>query len=126
MTARRVAIVADDLIWADRLIRAVEAAGGEPVRVRSLAELDSAGPPVDRAIVDLTVRAWDPLVAIEHARSRGARVLAVGQHDDHALRRRALAVGAERVYAYRRLFADGAGTIATWLHAADPAPAAHP
>lgn len=124
MTSRRVAIIADDLIWADRLARAVEAAGGEPVRVRGPAELDTVA--VDRAIVDLTARAWDPLVAIGQVRSRGARVLAVGQHDDHALRRRALAAGAERVYAYRKLFEDGPATIAAWLDAADPAVATRP
>ena len=44
-------------------------------------------------------------------------MLAVGQHDDHDLRRRALAAGADRVYAYRKLFEDGPRTLATWLGA---------
>jgi electron transfer flavoprotein alpha/beta subunit len=44
-------------------------------------------------------------------------VLAVGQHDDHELRKRALAAGADRVYAYRKLFEDGPATFATWLAA---------
>lgn len=120
MTSRRVAVVADDLIWADRLARAVEAAGGEPVRARGGAALGTAAAPVTRAIVDLTARAWDPLAAIVEARAQGVRVLAVGQHDDHALRRRALAAGADRVYAYRKLFEDGPATVAAWL-AADAA-----
>jgi hypothetical protein len=41
--------------------------------------------------------------------------VAVGQHDDHDLRKRALARGAERVYAYRKMFEDGPATIAAWL-----------
>ena len=42
-------------------------------------------------------------------------MLAVGQHDDHELRKRALTAGADRVYAYRKLFEDGPATIAAWL-----------
>jgi electron transfer flavoprotein alpha/beta subunit len=42
-------------------------------------------------------------------------VLAVGQHDDHELRKKALAAGADRVFAYRKLFEDGPGTISAWL-----------
>ena len=42
-------------------------------------------------------------------------MLAVGQHDDLELRKRALAAGAERVYAYRKLFEDGPRTLEAWL-----------
>jgi hypothetical protein len=49
------------------------------------------------------------------ATAAGARVLAVGQHDDHELRKRALAAGADRVFAYRKLFEDGPATIEAWL-----------
>ena len=42
-------------------------------------------------------------------------MLAVGQHDDVELRKRALDAGAERVYAYRKLFEDGPATLARWL-----------
>ena len=42
-------------------------------------------------------------------------MLAVGQHDDLALRKRALAAGADRVYAYRKLFEDGPATLAAWI-----------
>ena len=35
------------------------------------------------AIVDLTARAYDGIAAIGRPRAAGARVLAVGQHDDH-------------------------------------------
>jgi hypothetical protein len=111
----RVAILAQDLIWADRLARSVEAAGASPSRAKTAREFDSALVCADHAIVDLTARAYDPLVAIERAVSAGAHVLAVGQHDDVALRKRALARGADRVLAYRKLFEDGPETIATWL-----------
>jgi len=39
----------------------------------------------------------------------------VGQHDDVDQRKRALASGAERVLAYRKLFEDGPATIEAWL-----------
>jgi hypothetical protein len=45
-------------------------------------------------------------------------VLAVGQHDDRLVRQRALAAGASRVYAYRRLFEDGPRQVGAWLAAA--------
>ncbi len=113
----RVVVLAQDLIWADRLARAVEAAGAEPVRVATADQAARAYAGADAAIVDLTARAYDGLAAIEAARSAGLRVLAAGQHDDHGLRKRALAVGAERVLAYRKLHESGPATIAAWLAA---------
>ena len=72
--SRRIAILAQDLIWSDRLARAVEAAGAEPVRAKTAPEFDRALVGADLAIVDLTARAYDPLVAIERGSSAGARV----------------------------------------------------
>lgn len=113
--SRRIAVLAQDLIWQDRLARAVEAAGAEPVRARTAPEFDQALICADFAIIDMTARAYDPLVAIERAVQAGAWVLAVGQHDDPAGRKRALARGADRVLAYRKLFEDGPATIEAWL-----------
>jgi ActR/RegA family two-component response regulator len=122
---RRIAILAQDLIWSDRLARAVEAAGAEPARAKTAPEFDRSLVCADLAIIDMTASAYDPLVAIERARSAGARVIAVGQHDDIAMRKRALARGAERVFAYRKLFEDGPATIAAFIDrgaAAAPSP----
>jgi DNA-binding response OmpR family regulator len=113
--ATRIAILAQDLIWSDRLARAVEAAGAQPDRAKTAPEFDRALECADIAIVDLTARAYDPLTAVERARASGVRVFAVGQHDDIELRKRAFARGAERVYAYRKLFEDGPATIRGWL-----------
>jgi hypothetical protein len=110
-----IGILADDLIWASRLADAVLAAGGLPRRVRRLEDLATALATGGRAIVDLTARSYDGIAAVEAARATGARVIAVGQHDDLELRRRALGAGAERVYAYRRLFEQGPSTIRAWL-----------
>ena len=118
----RIAVLAQDLIWQDRLAKAVESAGATPMRAKTAPEFDRALACADFAIIDLAARAYDPLVAIERAQSLGARVLAVGPHDDLDLRKRALARGADRVLAYRKLFEDGPATIATWLARA-PAPA---
>ena len=111
----RVAVLADDLIWATRLAGHVRAAGAEPVAARGLAAFVAALDGTGLAIVDLTARAYDGVAAIERATASGARVLAVGQHDDVQLRKRALAAGAERVFAYRKLFEDGPGTLQSWL-----------
>ena len=113
--ATRIAILAQDLIWSDRLARAVEAAGAVPARSKTAPEFDTALETADFAIVDMTASAYDPLTAIQRAHASGARVLAVGQHDDVDLRKRALARGAERVFAYRKLFEDGPATIAAWM-----------
>jgi DNA-binding NarL/FixJ family response regulator len=102
-------------VWADRLARSVEAAGGEPVRARTLAELDRALDGADHAIVDLTAHAYDPIEAIGRAHANGTRVLAVGPHDDVALRKRTIAAGADKVLAYRKLFEDGPATVERWL-----------
>ena len=83
-----------------------------------MGSLRDALPQVDRVVVDLTARAYDGVDAIETARAAGVRALAVGQHDDHELRKRALAAGADRVYAYRKLFEAGPATLEAWLGAA--------
>jgi DNA-binding response OmpR family regulator len=110
-------ILADDLIWATRLADAVTAAGAVPKRVRRLDDLDATLGSEGGAsvIVDLTARAYDGVEAVRRASGAGARVIAVGQHDDVATRKAALAAGAERVYAYRKLFEDGPRTLAAWL-----------
>jgi CheY-like chemotaxis protein len=114
----RVLVLADDLIWSTRLLGQVRAAGFEAVAARSAATFATSLAGADGAIVDLTSRAYDGLAAIAAARDAGVPVLAVGQHDDHVLRRDALAVGADRVLAYRKLFDDGPASIARWLAAA--------
>jgi DNA-binding NarL/FixJ family response regulator len=113
-----VAILADDLIWASRLSDAVAAAGGAPRRIRRAADLEALiGSGTRLVVIDLTARAYDGVEAIAAAVRAGARVLAVGQHDDRELRDRALAAGAERVLAYRRLFESGAAVLGAWLAA---------
>jgi CheY-like chemotaxis protein len=138
----RVIVLADDLIWATRLVGQLRTLGVDPVRVGSadafasaladpalaasaLAAPAPAGPEGVRpthAVVDLTARSYDGLAAVRLAATAGLPVLCVGQHDDHAQRRAALAAGAERVFAYRKLFEDGHATLAAWLGV--PAPAA--
>jgi DNA-binding response OmpR family regulator len=117
----RVLVLADDLIWSTRLATQVRAAGGEPAPARTSAAFRDAFAEAGCAIVDLTSRAYDGLAEISAARSAGVPVLAVGQHDDHQLRRRALEAGADRVLAYRKLFDDGPATITRWLNGLHPA-----
>ena len=87
---------------------------------RSWAGFQTSLPDVDRAIVDLTARGYDGIAAIAAAVAAGLSVLAVGQHDDRDARQRALAAGADRVLAYRRVFEDGPGLIGAWLAVPKP------
>jgi DNA-binding NarL/FixJ family response regulator len=93
----------------------VRGAGAVALPVRTLAALEAALPDADHVVVDLTARAYDGVAAIALASAAGRPVLAVGQHDDVALRRRALAAGADRVHPYRRLFEDGPRQLSAWL-----------
>lgn len=85
------------------------------MRAGTAASFERALSGVDFAIVDLTALAYDPFAAIARATAAGASVLAVGQHDDVAQRKRALQHGAERVLAYRKLFEDGPASIEAWM-----------
>jgi hypothetical protein len=111
----RVLVLADDLIWSTRLVAHLRAAGADPIPVQTLAALQAQLGDAVAVIVDLTAQRYDPIEAITEASGAGRRVLAVGQHDDLALRKRALAAGAERVYAYRKLFEDGPRQLWPWL-----------
>jgi len=120
----RVAVLADDLIWSTRLLDGLRAAGAEPVAARSLDAFRGllGDPTVERAVVDLTARAYDGVVALELARDAGRPSLAVAQHDDLELHRRAREAGAARVYAYRKLFEDGPRSLGAWLAGAASTP----
>ena len=111
----RVVVLADDLIWSTRLVETLTALGAAPLPIRSLDRL--AGANASHAVVDLTARAYDGVAAVRAATGLGLLVLAVGQHDDAAMRKAALGAGAERVLAYRKLFEDGPGTLGRWLAA---------
>jgi DNA-binding NarL/FixJ family response regulator len=106
-TAARVAVVADDLIWASRLRAAVENAGAQAIPVRAGTAIDAPF-----AVIDLFGRGYDGVEAVRGAASGGATVLAVSQHDDAELRKAALAAGAKRVLSYNKMFSDGPSVIA--------------
>jgi DNA-binding NarL/FixJ family response regulator len=113
-------ILADDLIWATRLADLVRGAGAIAVPARSQQGFEALLSEVDRAIVDLTAQAYDGIAAISSAASAGLPVLAIGQHDDREARQGALAAGAGRVLAYRRVFEDGRRQIGDWLSVPGP------
>ena len=109
-----VLVVADDLIWSTRLAALVRGAGREPLVVPA-ATLPATPPAAVAAIVDLTVRRGDPLEAVRRVAGGGTPVLCIGQHDDVATRKAALAAGATRVLAYRKLAEDGPAVVGAFL-----------
>lgn len=112
-----VIVLADDLIWSSRLVAAVERAGARSVRAGGVADLATrlAELPAACVIVDLNGRGYDGVAAVGQAAAAGAAVLAVGQHEDVDLRKRALAAGAQRVFSYNKLFSDGPAVVVRLL-----------
>lgn len=114
---RRVAVVADDLIWGSRIADQVRSIGAEPVSVRTATAFEAgmvAGA-FSAVIVDLTAQAYAGIELVHRAADAGLSVLVVGQHDDQVGRRAALDAGADRVVAYRKLYDTGPAVIADWL-----------
>ncbi len=125
-----VAVVADDLIWASRIVAAVQRAGATPVRMGSDEDLaialeavlteepDPSDPDPRRivgAIVDLFGHRYDGVEAVKHVNAAGLPVIAVAQHDDQETRGLALDAGALRVFSYNKFFEDGPALVRRWL-----------
>jgi DNA-binding NarL/FixJ family response regulator len=68
-------------------------------------------------IVDLFARRSDGVEAVRRLAAAGVPVIAVAEHDDMALRKRAIAAGAQRVWSYNKLFTDGPAVLAAWTAA---------
>ncbi len=135
-------MLAEDLIWASRLVEAVRRAGAVPVRLSSPRELDvalaaaelaepapdhaepdpAAPPRVVGAIVDLFARRADATAAIARIAAARLPVIAVAEHDDRDLRKRALDAGALRVFSYNKFFTDGPRLVEAWLAAQEGRP----
>jgi hypothetical protein len=125
-----VAVLADDLIWASRLLDAVRRAGASAVRLGSdrdlalaLAAEDAAEPGAGDAarlvgvVVDLFGHRYDGIAAVERVSAARLPVICVAQHDDVLTRKRALAAGARRVFSYAKFFVDGPRLVRAWLSA---------
>lgn len=125
-----VAVVADDLIWASRIVAAVQRAGATAVRMGSdddlafaleaaMAEdLDPSDPDPRRivgAVVDLFGHRYDGVEAVKAVHGAGLPVIAVAQHDDQETRGMALDAGALRVFSYNKFFEDGPALVRRWL-----------
>jgi DNA-binding response OmpR family regulator len=125
-----VAVVADDLIWASRIVAAVQRAGATAVRMGSDADLalaldavmaeepDPSDPDPSRivgAIVDLFGHRYDGVEAVKAVNAARLPVIAVAQHDDQETRGLALDAGAMRVFSYNKFFEDGPALVRRWL-----------
>jgi DNA-binding response OmpR family regulator len=112
-----VLVVADDLMWAMRLVSQAGRASATARIVRDAAALEAAideGRPA-LVVVDLGSRGLDGIAAIAAAGAAGVPVIGVAQHEDVAVRKSALAAGARRVYAYAKMHADGVSVLKEWL-----------
>lgn len=123
MTAPRLVVVADDLVWATRLEGQGRTIGATVQRISgpnhgaaltaALATFDAARG--DLVAIDTTARTYAPIDLVRSAVEAGGRVLALAQHDDPELRATLTAAGAERVLAYRALFERGHEILAGLL-----------
>lgn len=138
--AQHIAVVADDLIWASRLVAAVHQAGAVPVRMGTdrdvelafesttpdasapdapagddAADAGDAAAPIVGAIIDLFGHRYDGVEAVRMATAAGVPVVAIAQHDDQETRKLALDAGAVRVYSYNKFFQDGSALVARWF-----------
>ena len=120
MTAPRLLVLADDLIWATRLEGQGRTLGAEVQRFTTPAPLLAVlathpATPTDLVAIDATARAYDAEVAVREASATGARVLALVQHDDPEGRASLIAAGAVRAMPYRALFERGHAILAGLL-----------
>lgn len=120
MTAPRLLVLADDLIWATRLEGQGRTLGAAVQRFTTPAPLlailaTHPATPTDLVIIDATARAYDAEAAVRAVAATGARVLALVQHDDPEGRASLIAAGAVRAMPYRALFERGHAILAGLL-----------
>ena len=120
MTAPRLLVLADDLIWSTRLEGQGRTLGATVQRFTTTQPLMTAlaaepATPTDLVAIDATARAYDPEAAVRAVAATGARVLALVQHDDPEGRASLIAAGAVRAMPYRALFERGHAILAELL-----------
>ncbi len=120
MTAPRLLVLADDLIWSTRLEGQGRTLGATVQRFTATEPLIAAlaaepATPADLVAIDATARAYDAEAAVRAAAATGARVLALVQHDDPEGRVSLIAAGAVRAMPYRALFERGHAILAGLL-----------
>ena len=120
MTAPRLLVLADDLIWATRLEGQGRTLGAEVQRFTTPAKLLAVlathpATPADLVAIDATAHAYDAEVAVREVCATGARILALVQHDDPEGRASLIAAGAVRAMPYRALFERGHAILAGLL-----------
>jgi hypothetical protein len=120
VTAPRLLVLADDLIWATRLEGQGRTLGADVQRFTTSAPLLAAlaahpATSNDLVAIDATARAYDAEAAVQEAAATGARVLALVQHDDPEGRASLVAAGAVRAMPYRALFERGHAILAGLL-----------
>ena len=120
MTAPRLLVLADDLIWSTRLEGQGRTLGATVQRFTTTQPLMTAlaaepATPADLVAIDATARAYDPEAAVRAVAATGARVLVLVQHDDPAGRASLIAAGAVRAMPYRALFERGHAILAGLL-----------
>ena len=120
MTAPRLLVLADDLIWSTRLEGQGRTLVATVQRFTTPAPLMTAlaaepATPADLVAIDATARAYDAEAAVRAVAATGARVLALVQHDDPEGRASLIAAGAVRAMPYRALFERGHAILAGLL-----------
>ncbi|MFY9264325.1 MAG: hypothetical protein WAO61_02680 [Solirubrobacterales bacterium] len=111
MSAMRVVLLTDDLMFGSKVEGMIREAGAEPVLVSAPADVTAAARDSALVVVDLVTRSFDGLTVEEPGLSR----LAYYAHTDDDVRRAALEAGFDLVVPRSRMMREGAGLIAKLL-----------
>lgn len=114
MSAPRVVLLSDDLMFGSKVERMIRDAGAQPVLAAGPDAVRDAGDTTALLVVDLVTDAFDGIAAIGDA---GVKTLAYYAHTDDDVRRAALEAGCDRVVPRSRMMREGSLLIGEMLAA---------
>jgi CheY-like chemotaxis protein len=109
----RIAVLCPDLLFASKLVAALEAAGHQVWRLETAEQARGAGPESDLLVVDLTTEELDGPELVRSLRETGelgvVPTLGFYAHVDQETRRRATEAGFDRVVPRSRMAREAVG-----------------
>lgn len=114
MSAPRVVLLTDDLMFGSKVEQMIRDAGARPVLAANPTAARDARDTTDLLVVDLVTDAFDGIAEIGEA---GVKTLAYYAHTDDDVRQAALAAGCDQVVPRSRMMREGPRLIGELLAA---------